>query len=121
MSNETREAFFLGQEANRENRDISPYELDDPLTYYWIKGRLDMKYRGKKELLLLDQNNMLLQKVENDKNKYDGTELEDTKLKLTEMEEEKADMQSTINALSAKLSKVAKVQKRKINKVGKYK
>lgn len=130
MSNETRHAFFLGTEARRENSDISPYEVDDKLMYYWIKGRLGMQYRNQEVMMIKQRNNMLLQRLatvharnavpadELNTAKMNKAldELNSTSMQLSVADSTIASMQATINNLSAKLSKVAKAEKREANR-----
>jgi hypothetical protein len=131
MSDETREAFFLGTEA-RINKDMTcPYAVDDGLSYYWHKGRLGMQYRNQEARTLQDMNHDLRQKMASIKAKNAVPadefntakmnkaidELCFVKMKLSVADSTIATMQATINNLSAKLGKVAKAEKREANKV----
>ncbi len=130
MSDETRHAFFLGQEAMRTNSLISQFKVDDPLMYYWIKGRLGMPYRDPEVMRIEEINHTLSQRYINlkannavpaddfSKVKMEQAvaELEDMKLRYSESEEDKVIMRETINNLSAKLSKAGRSDKRTNNR-----
>jgi len=131
MSDETRHAFFLGTEARRESRSESEFEVNDPLMYYWIKGRLGMQYRNQEVRTLKDIIHDLRQKMASIKAKNAMPadefntakmnkaldELNDMKLRYAKLEGDKTSMQATINNLSAKLSKAGRSEKRKSNRV----
>lgn len=130
MSDETRHAFFLGQEARRTDSLISQFKVHDPLMYYWIKGRLGMQYRNQEVMRIKEINHTLSQRYNNLKAKNAmpadefntaktvkaEQELVDMQVRYAELEADKASMQATINNLSAKLSKAGRSDKRTNNR-----
>lgn len=131
MSDETRNAFYLGTLARIKKDMTCPYAVDDGLSYYWSKGRLGMQYRNQEVLTIKARNNMLAQRLAtvHARNAVPADEFNTAKmnkaldeLNSVSMQLSVADstittMQATINNLSAKLSKVAKAEKREANKV----